>query len=313
MKVKESKDKKKKKGVVGFQVLEDECIWMKAGVVNFRICDNVYDCYSCPFDLGMRKAMAARRDERKEQKSTWMEKLQKDYHRKSRQCRHTLSGRLDAPKTCSLNYECYHCAFDQALDDMQLGQLTEVANYKIVSGYQMADGYYYHMGHNWARFEHGGRVRVGMDDFIGKVLGPSQSFDLPPLGAVLTQGRVGWALERKNHKASVLSPVTGTVIAVNQKAHEHPEISHEDPYQEGWLFMVEPDAPKKNLKGLYFGEESSNWIDREAQKLVDLMGPEYQGLAATGAEPIDDVFGRLPEIGWEKLVQTFLRTEKIRD
>ena len=36
-----AKDRKNK--VVGFQVVEDECIWMKAGVVNFRTCDNAYD------------------------------------------------------------------------------------------------------------------------------------------------------------------------------------------------------------------------------------------------------------------------------
>ena len=46
-----------KKRLVGFQVVEDKCIWMKAGIVNFRLCDNAYDCNSCPFDLGMRKTM----------------------------------------------------------------------------------------------------------------------------------------------------------------------------------------------------------------------------------------------------------------
>ena len=51
------RSKKKKAQVQGFQVLEDACIWMKAGVVNFRVCDNGYDCNSCPFDKGMRKAM----------------------------------------------------------------------------------------------------------------------------------------------------------------------------------------------------------------------------------------------------------------
>jgi hypothetical protein len=32
-------------------------------------------------------------------------------------------------------------------------------------------------------------------------------------------------------------------------------------------------------------------------------------LAATGGGPLDDLFGLYPEIGWEKLVSTFLRTE----
>ena len=51
------KKSKTPKRVIGFQVVEDECIWMKAGVVNLRVCDNAYDCNTCPFDKGIRRAM----------------------------------------------------------------------------------------------------------------------------------------------------------------------------------------------------------------------------------------------------------------
>jgi len=34
----------------------------------------------------------------------------------SRLCRHVVSGRIQAPKICTRNDECYHCAFDQMLD-----------------------------------------------------------------------------------------------------------------------------------------------------------------------------------------------------
>lgn len=36
-------------------------------------------------------------------------------------CEHVRSGRIDAPKICALNFECYHCGFDQTLDDMDIG------------------------------------------------------------------------------------------------------------------------------------------------------------------------------------------------
>ena len=69
--------------------------------------------------------------------------------------------------------------------------------------------------------------------------------------------------------------------------------------------------PKRNLKGLYYGNESIQWMEQESQKLLNLMGPEYEELAATGGQPIGDVFGNFPELGWELLAKTFLRTEKI--
>jgi glycine cleavage system H lipoate-binding protein len=174
----------------------------------------------------------------------------------------------------------------------------------------MASGYYYHMGHSWARFEHGGRVRVGFDDFLVKLFGAVQEVNLPPLGANLKQDKVGWTFSREDRKAAVLCPVTGTVLATNHKAQQHPEIANHDPYREGWLFILEPDLPKRNLKRLYFENESFQWIEQESQKLLSLMGPEYERLAATGGEAVNDFYGQFPELGWERLVKTFLRTEE---
>lgn len=310
IRLKNRKNDQEKKVVQGFNVLEDDCIWMKAGVVNFRQCDNNYDCSSCPFDKGMRKAMGIEEDLKTEQAAPeWVELLQKKYQGASRPCRHALTGRVDAPKICVLNYECHHCAFDQMLDEMDMARDLESPHYLLASGYQMAQGYYYHMGHTWSRFEHGGRVRVGVDDFLVKVFGAARSLILPPLGEKMQQNKVGWSFARNGHAAAVLSPITGTVLAVNQKVREHPELIHADPYKTGWLFIMEPVMPKRNLKGLYFGRESLQWMEKESQRLLSLMGPAYKDLAATGAEPISDVYGFFPEIGWDVLVKKFLRTE----
>lgn len=308
-----TKDREKKKKVIkGFQVIEEECIWMKAGIVNFRLCDNAYDCYNCPFDLGMRKAMGLKPDtDIKEEQPAWVQYLKKRYHGVSRPCRHALTGRINAPKICTLSYECYHCPYDQMLDDFDLSHTMEAPSYQIASGYRMAQGYYYHMGHSWARLEHGGRVRVGFDDFLVKVFGTIQNLALPPLGATLKQDEMGWTFGRNGHKAAVLSPVTGSVLAVNHKTREHPEITHHDPYQEGWLFILEPELPKRSLKRLFFGKEGFQWMEQESQKLLTLVGPEYEQLAATGGEAIHDVFGNFPDLGWDRLIRTFLRTENV--
>jgi glycine cleavage system H lipoate-binding protein len=310
IRLKNRKKDQEKKVVQGFNVLEDECIWMKAGVVNYRQCDNAYDCSSCPFDKGMRKAMGIDKHLKTEQVAPdWVELLQKKYHGASRPCRHALTGRVDAPKICAMNYECYHCAFDQMLDEMDIARELESPQTISASGYQMAAGYYYHMGHTWSRFEHGGRIRVGMDDFVVKVFGAARSLTLPPLGEKMQQNKVGWFFARNGHAAAVLSPITGTVLAVNEKVREHPELIHADPYNTGWLFIMEPVMPKRNLKGLYFGHESARWMEKESQQLLSMMGPAYKDLAATGGSPISDVYGFFPEIGWDILVKKFLRTE----
>jgi len=308
---KEKNSRHRSKMIQGFQVLENECIWMKAGVVNYRRCDNDFDCQTCPFDKSMRKAMGV--DQSPSTASIaprWVSYLKRRYDGTARPCRHALTGRIDAPKICTQNYECFHCAFDQMLDEMDLVKTVAAPAFHRVSGYKMAQGYYYHMGHSWARFEHGGRVRVGMDDFSGKVFGTPETLDLPPLGERLKQNQVGWTFARSGHDAAVLAPVSGTVLAVNQNACNHPEITTEDPFHQGWLFIMEPDMPKRNLKGLYFDAESRAWLAREVEDLLGLLGPQYDRLAATGAEPVRDFYAHFSEIGWNRLVRRFLRSEK---
>jgi len=304
-----SKNPKKAHGVRGFEVVEDPCIWMKAGVINFRKCDNNYDCNSCPFDLGMRKAMGMKKTKAvKPTAEGWVEHLKKSHKGAERPCRHALTGRVEAPKICTLNYECYHCPFDQMLDEMDLGLESDAPQLTSASGYKMAKNTFYHPGHSWARFEHGGRARIGIDDFSHRLFGPSKQMNLPPLGEKLKQNQVGWTFEKKGHEAAVLSPVTGVVLAVNHKVREHPELAHLDPYHEGWLLMIEPAMPKRDMKGLYYGRESVQWMENENARLLSLMGPEYENLAATGAEPVRDVLEAFPEVGWQVLVKAFLLT-----
>ena len=98
------KAKKQDNIINGFQVIENECIWSNTGMVQFRLCDNVYDCPTCPLDRAMQKTFNA------------------DPQRKSagwaiNPCRHALTGRVSASKICVNNYECNHCAYDQMIDD----------------------------------------------------------------------------------------------------------------------------------------------------------------------------------------------------
>ncbi len=46
----------KGKTTEGFDSDEKECVWMKANVVNFKLCERDYDCTDCPFDKAMKVA-----------------------------------------------------------------------------------------------------------------------------------------------------------------------------------------------------------------------------------------------------------------
>jgi len=282
---------------------ENQCIWMKAGVVNFKLCDNAYDCLTCPFDKAMSRAV------KKESAKiiSWREAMREQPYAK-RECRHMLTGRVEH-RYCSNAYRCDVCEFDQALDESDLNAAPTASSTRNVSGFKMADGYHYHRGHSWARVEHGGFVRIGIDDFTLKLLGAPNEVRLPRLGSPVEQTEVGWSIEREHKTAEMLAPLNGVVVATNHKVLRHPEMSKNDPYGKGWLLVVEPKNLKQNLKNLLFEREASVWLGDEARRLENIMMESYgMSMAATGGEIVDDIYGNLPDMKWERLVHEFLLT-----
>jgi hypothetical protein len=71
-------------------------------------------------------------------------------------------------------------------------------------------------------------------------------------------------------KANVLSPLTGTVSAVNRDVEETPKLAWRDPYRRGWLLMIEPGHPEE-ISHLYSGESARAWFTEEAGKVATLF------------------------------------------
>jgi glycine cleavage system H lipoate-binding protein len=307
---------RKKSTIRGLNIDQDECIWMKAGVVNFRLCDRSYDCMNCTFDSSMAKIVSENREKRtaglelktkKDRMRSWREHFN-ELDASQRQCRHMLSGRVEY-KICANAFQCHKCEFDQLIENemIAIDPISPVTLTKV-SGYTLAKGHYYHRGHSWAMIEYGARIRVGLDDFVTRLFGPNKKLELPSLGDEVVQNQTGWVLRRDSHQAEMLSPVHGVVTAVNQKVVESPELMHKYPYEMGWLFMVEPTRMKRDLKDLMSGPETTEWLENEASRLRNLVAGEYGATASAGGFPVDDIYGNLPEIAWERLVHEFLLT-----
>jgi glycine cleavage system H lipoate-binding protein len=300
---------KLKKNLPGFYLSENKCVWMRAGVINFKRCDYDYDCYNCPFDQAMISAMGEKiAPDREERQAYWLRHVKQKYQIAATPCIHFLTGRIESPEECPGNYKCDHCNVHDLLDKETRVGTPERSVYKNVSGYRMVEDYYYHFGHSWVHIEDDGRIKVGIDDFSSKVLGAADAINLPPKGVFLRQGEIGCVLTRNDKKAPMQSPVSGTVCAVNDKVLKQPAVAHDDPYHDGWLFMLDPSNIKSDLEGLYSGKEGFRWMEKENQNLLELIGPGYKQLAATGGEPIDDIFGHFPEISWNRLIRTLFRT-----
>jgi glycine cleavage system H lipoate-binding protein len=292
-----------------FSLSENQCVWMKAGVVNYKICENAFDCTSCAFD----KAIGKKSTQKPTALVSWKEVMQQPHLHK--ECRHMLTGRV-LFKLCSHNFECKDCAYDQMLCEYDLLLCEDdlsahaAAQFKKVGGFMVADDYYYHQGHGWARIEHGGFVRLGVDDFAWKLLGWPTDISLPTIGSKLKPNEKGWSIKREGHIAEVLSPMSGIVMATNQNALRQPDLAKKDPYGQGWLVVIDPvSGLKSKTRKLLFEQKAVSWLNAEATKLEKMVMDVYGvQLAATGGEIVDDIFGNLHGVTWEDLVHTFLLT-----
>lgn len=175
-----------------------------------------------------------------------------------------------------------------------------------VFGFQVpTSDFYLHRGHAWVLIEKENLVRVGLDDFSQKILGPADEIKFPDVGRIYYQDHICTALIRQGHKASFLAPVDGTIGEINPKVREKPSLVYDDPYGEGWLFMVTPTNLQSNLNNLSSGEANLAWIDAESHRLLNLMGSTAGATLPTGGEVIADVYGHYPLIGWRSLVKEF--------
>jgi glycine cleavage system H lipoate-binding protein len=277
------------------------CLWMQSGVVDFKNCNNFFDCTTCKYDQGMLTQV------KKGKQTSWQNAMRKRPGLE-RFCRHSLTNRI-GKRVCAYDYACSHCDFDQFFEDVWTVKTTGApGEVQTIKGFDVPVGYYFHNGHAWARIESGGYIRVGMDDFALKVLGKADGLDLPLMGKELDQDKVGWGLKRDKNLADVRSPVDGVITDVNSRLREEPGLANREPYEEGWLFMVRSPDIKGTVKKLMVNTDSLDWMNGEVNQLEHMIEEVAGPLAADGGFLAEDIYGKVPALGWGNLTRTFLKT-----
>jgi glycine cleavage system H lipoate-binding protein len=280
---------------------ENPCIWMQAGIVEFKNCNNFYDCTTCKYDRGMMKGVE------KGKYMSWQDAMRKRPSQ-DRICRHSLTHRI-SKRLCAYDYQCSACDFDQFFEDVwSVKKVNQPFEVNTVKGFQVPSAHYFHNGHTWARIESGGYIRVGLDDFVLRLLGEADYMELPLIGKELDQNRIGWGFKRGGNLADVLSPVDGVIIDVNIQAKENPDIANRQPYGEGWLFLVRTPDIKGMVEKLMAQGESLEWMSKEVDRLENMIEKVGGPLAADGGYLSNDIFGNMPALGWENLTKNFLNT-----
>ena len=110
--------------------------------------------------------------------------------------------------------------------------------------------------HEWvAPTETAGTIRMGITDFAQGALGDIVYVQMPKVGEAVVADKVCGEVESTKSVSEIFSPVTGTVVAINEELTNAPELVNSDPYGAGWLAEISVSGePSGLLSAAQYGE-----------------------------------------------------------
>mgnify|MGYP000662235176 CR=1 FL=1 len=100
----------------------------------------------------------------------------------------------------------------------------------------------YSENHEWLRVE-GDEAYVGITDFAQNELGDIVFVEVDTVEETMDKGEVFGTIEAVKTVSDLLLPVGGTILELNKKLEDTPEIINKDPYGDGWIIKMKVAEP----------------------------------------------------------------------
>ena len=98
----------------------------------------------------------------------------------------------------------------------------------------------YSPDHEWVRRDDDGMViTIGITDFAQDALGDVVFVDAPEVGLLVAASDTFAEVESTKSVSDIYAPVSGTIIEVNDRLGDEPELLNSDPYGDGWICRIE--------------------------------------------------------------------------
>ncbi|MCW5589756.1 MAG: glycine cleavage system protein GcvH [Legionellales bacterium] len=120
----------------------------------------------------------------------------------------------------------------------------------------------YTKSHEWVRVDDDNTITVGITDNAQCLLGDLVFVELPEVGSTVKAGDECGVVESVKAASDLYSPLTGEVIAVNDKLLDAPELVNQDPYGDGWILQLQVDDID-DVNELLDADEYQDRVDAE--------------------------------------------------
>jgi len=102
----------------------------------------------------------------------------------------------------------------------------------------------YSKDHEWIKVE-GDEALIGITNFAQKELGDIVFVEVETVEETLDKEEVFGTVEAVKTVSDLLLPVGGTILELNEKLDDEPELINKDPYGEGWIIKMKVTDPSE--------------------------------------------------------------------
>lgn len=181
---------------------ESYCVWMDAGLVNYKLCNCNFECEQCAFDAVMRTQAQA------------------------------------APAAPAAHNAAASGAAAQTVDQLLAHTMQRLV--ESIASTPLPEDRLYSADHTWVKVERDDLFTLGIDHCIGQLLSSAHAVAFPtPPTPIDVHEPFAWILIN-GETIAVRTPVAGTIIDVNATLAESSSLLHADPYNAGWIARLRP-------------------------------------------------------------------------
>ena len=170
-------------------------------------------------------------------------------------------------------------------------------------------GVFFAPSHTWLNLFPSGRAWLGVDDFVLRLLDHPRVKFLAPEGARVGRGEPVLALEDRERRLVVKSPLDARVVHRNEALGRDAGLDPTMPFDDGWALELEPEKPR-DLKSLLLGDETREWMREEHRRLRDLFasaGPQTSPvMLQDGGTPVPGALRGVDDETWNRFEREFL-------
>ncbi len=191
----------------------------------------------------------------------------------------------------------------------------------LLDRFVIPKGFFLSKGHAWIEVLGSGKTRIGVDDFVQKLVGSFSGVAPIPIGSTVRKGDPLVTLRQGERVLTIPAPLSGTLLELNEEVLEDASGINADPYGSGWIAVLEPSNLASELSSAAIAGAASQWLRGEIRRFKEFIA-EYttrtQALEAgvtlaDGGVPVAGVLRLTDDKAWDQFKHTFIASSETPD